>query len=97
VTDWVALLAGRKRSELASSLRALVESAVPDLQVISDPLARAMVRHGQLLDRVRRFQETYEFIVCAVNQLPPFDATLDWRKEIDGVKIEHYVAWMKSA
>lgn len=30
-----------------------------------------MVRHGQLLDRMRRFQETYEFVVCAVNQLPP--------------------------
>jgi amidase len=56
-----------------------------------------MVRHGQLLDRMRRFQETYEFIVCAVNQLPPFDATLDWPKEIDGVKMDHYVAWMKSA
>jgi len=60
-------------------------------------VARAMVRHGQLLDRMRRFQETYEFIVCAVNQLPPFDATLDWPKEIDGVKMEHDVAWMKSA
>jgi amidase len=46
---------------------------------------------------MRRFEETYEFIVCAVNQLPPFDATLDWPKEIDGVKMEHYVAWMKSA
>ena len=29
--------------------------------------------------------------------MPPFDATLDWPKEIAGVKMEHYVAWMKSA
>ena len=43
------------------------------------------------------FRRQYEFIVCAVNQVPPFDATLDWPKEIDGVKMEHYVAWMKSA
>jgi amidase len=67
------------------------------LALSSGEVARAMVRHGQLLDRMRRFQETYEFIVCAVNQLPPFDATLDWPKQIDGVKMEHYVAWMKSA
>jgi amidase len=32
-----------------------------------------------------------------VNQVPPFDATLDWPKTIAGVKMEHYVAWMKSA
>jgi amidase len=56
-----------------------------------------MVQHGQLLERVRRFQEKYEFILCAVNQVPPFDATLDWPKTIDGVTMEHYVAWMKSA
>jgi len=35
--------------------------------------------------------------VCAVNQVPPFDAMADWPHEIDGVKMEHYAAWMKSA
>jgi amidase len=34
---------------------------------------------------------------CVVNQVPPFDATLDWPKTIVNVKMEHYVAWMKSA
>jgi amidase len=36
-------------------------------------------------------------VICAVNQVPPFDAKLDWPKEIAGVKMEHYIAWMKSA
>jgi amidase len=36
-------------------------------------------------------------MLCAVNQVPPFDATLDWPKSVDGVPMEHYVAWMKSA
>jgi amidase len=67
--------------------RALTSAAVAD----------AMVRHAQLLERMRRFEATYEFTLCAVNQVPPFDATLDWPKEIDGVAMEHYVAWMKSA
>jgi len=67
------------------------------LALTSGDVARAMVQHGQLMDRMRRFQERYEFILCAVNQLPPFDATLDWPKTIEGVKMEHYIAWMKSA
>ena len=59
-------------------------------------IARAMIQHGELLDRMRRFHQTYPFIVCAVNQVPPFEATLDWPKSIDGVPMDHYIAWMKS-
>ena len=55
-----------------------------------------MVRQGQLLDRMRRFEERYAFTLCAVNQIPPFDAAIDWPKEIDGVAMEHYIAWQKS-
>jgi amidase len=62
----------------------------------SAAVAQAMVQHGQLLDRMRRFEERYAFTLCAVNQLPPFDAKLDWPKEIAGVKMEHYIAWQKS-
>jgi amidase len=43
------------------------------------------------------FFETHQFLICAVNQVAPFDATLDWPHEIAGVKMEHYAAWMKSA
>lgn len=66
-------------------------------RVTGADVARAMIQHGELMERVRRFQETYEFLLCAVNQLPPFDATLDWPKAIEGVKMTHYVEWMKSA
>jgi amidase len=66
-------------------------------RVSATDLAEAMIRHGQLLERMQRFQSRYEFWLCAVNQVPPFDATLDWPKEIEGVKMENYIAWMKSA
>ncbi len=36
-------------------------------------------------------------MLCAVNQVPPFDAALDWPKTIDGEAMENYVSWMKSA
>lgn len=75
----------------------VVEEVERGRALTSAAVAEAMIQHGQLLERVRRFQETYEFLLCAVNQVPPFDASLDWPKSIAGVKMEHYVAWMKSA
>jgi amidase len=60
-------------------------------------VAHALIRHADVMERMRRFQEKYEFIVCAVNQVLPFDATLDWPKDIEGTPMEHYIAWMKSA
>ena len=46
---------------------------------------------------MRAFQQKYEFLVCAVNQVPPFAADAPWPKSIDGVAMESYVAWMKTA
>jgi amidase len=60
-------------------------------------ISDAMVQHGAIMERMRRFQEKYQFTLCAVNQVPPFDATIDWPREIEAVKMENYVAWMKSA
>jgi len=60
-------------------------------------VADAIVQHSQLLERVRGFQDRYSFFICAATQVPPFDAALDWPKTIDGVEMDHYVAWMKSA
>ncbi|MGE5219343.1 MAG: amidase family protein, partial [Chloroflexota bacterium] len=50
-------------------------------------VANAMARHGELMQRMHRFHQRYEFLLCAVNQLPPFDAELSWPREIDGVKM----------
>jgi amidase len=60
-------------------------------------IAKAMSLHADLMQRMSRFQEKYEFVICAVNQVPPFDASIDWPREIEGVKMETYLDWMKSA
>ena len=60
-------------------------------------LADAAGKHRRLLDRISAFFDRYDFLICAVNQLPPFDASLDWPHEIEGVPMDHYCAWMKSA
>ena len=67
------------------------------LKLAAADVSRAMMAHSQLLERVRRFQEKYEFILCAVNQVPPFEASADWPRTINGVKMDDYLSWMKSA
>jgi amidase len=60
-------------------------------------LAHAVAAHRRLLARMDVFFAPRRFAVCAVNQVPPFDALLDWPHEVAGVPMEHYAAWMKSA
>jgi len=86
---------------LASNRDQLKPEAVFEIEagsrLTNSQVAQAFVKHGQLLERMRAFQQTHEFVVCAVNQVPPFDATLDWPHEVDGVRMQHYIEWMKSA
>jgi amidase len=57
----------------------------------------ALARHRTFLDTFRRFQERYPVIVCVVNQVPPFDVDIDWPHSIDGITMNSYTDWMKSA
>jgi amidase len=67
------------------------------LTINRDEVERALSRHRDLVDGFRRFQESFPFTVCVVNQVPPFDVDLDWPKTIDGVAMRSYTDWMKSA
>ena len=59
-------------------------------------LGASMRAWSALLDRVRRFQERYEFLVLPVSQVPPFDVDQPYVTEIDGVRMETYLDWMRS-
>jgi amidase len=60
-------------------------------------LARVEMRRTALYQRVREFLENFEFFVLPVNQVLPFDVTHHYPTEINGVKMENYLSWMKSA
>jgi amidase len=93
---WIMLggLLEKHRAELKPEAIWEIEAGA---SLTSADVARAMTKHAALLDRFRAFQETYEFLVCAVSQVPPFDASAHWPREIDGVRMDTYIAWMKSA
>ncbi len=59
-------------------------------------LGRAEIKRGELYQCMREFMQTHEFLICPVNQVPPFDVNCRWVQEINGVKMETYVDWMKS-
>lgn len=66
-------------------------------RILSGPdLGRVEMKRTQLYHRVREFMETFEFMVLPVSQVPPFDVKERWVKEINGVKMETYIDWMKS-
>ncbi len=94
--SWNALgpLLEKHRAEMKQEAVSEIESGA---WLSGSDIAKAMIQHRAIMERMRRFQEDYEFMICAVNQIPPFDATIDWPKEIETVKMENYVAWMKSA
>ncbi len=66
-------------------------------RVTAPQLAAAQAQHAAFLDRLRAFYERYDFLVCAVSQVAPFDVSLTWPREVAGVGMDTYVAWMKSA
>ncbi|MEN3363874.1 MAG: amidase, partial [Burkholderiales bacterium] len=59
-------------------------------------LARAEKLRTALFERMNRFMQTYDFIVFPVNQVPPFPVEQQYVTEIDGVKMDSYIDWMRS-
>ena len=60
-------------------------------------VASAEVVRSDVFRRMYDFFQDYDFLVCPVNQVPPFNVEIEYPTEIAGVEMEHYIAWMKSA
>jgi amidase len=60
-------------------------------------LGRVEMRRSALFQRMAGFLSKYEFFLMPVNQVLPFDVNQHYPTEISGVKMESYLAWMKSA
>lgn len=65
------------------------------LGLSASDVARAEVRRGELYQRVREFMETYEFLALPSSQVLPFPLEVEWIREIEGVRLETYIDWMK--
>lgn len=82
----------------ADKLNEYVHWHVQEGRKLTGPqLSRLEVKRTELYQRMRQFMEKYEFFVLPVNQVLPFDVKTRYPTEIAGVKMENYIAWMKSA
>ena len=66
------------------------------MRLTGPQIGQAERKRTELYHRVRRFMETYEFLVLPVSQVTPFDVRERYVKEINGTKMETYIDWMKS-
>jgi amidase len=57
---------------------------------------RAQTKYKEIVERMRRFMQRYEYFVLPVSQVPPFDVTQHWPTRIGDTKMETYIDWMKS-
>ena len=59
-------------------------------------IGAAETKRTALYERMRSFMQRYEFLILPVNQVPPFDVSLPYVTEVNGVAMDNYIDWMKS-
>ena len=75
----------------------VIWNAEQGLDLTGPQLARAEAKRTEIYHRMREFMSRYEFFVLPVNQVVPFSVDLDYPREINGVKMETYIDWQKTA
>ena len=89
------------RAELLKQHRHLIKETVvgeieTGLKLTGSEIGKAEEMRTAYYQRMQVFMDKYEFMVMPVNQVPPFDVTTEYPREIDGVQMETYIDWMKS-
>jgi len=81
-----------------SQLNEYIHWHVTEARKLTGPyLARLEAKRTALYQRLCNFKGEFDFFVLPVNQVLPFDINTHFPTEIAGVKMENYIAWMKSA
>jgi amidase len=95
---WIFAL--RYGSLLAEHRRQMKDTVVWNVEqgfkLTARDIGEAEIKRTRLYHRVREFMERHEFLVLPVTQVPPFDVTLPYVTEIEGVRLPTYVDWMRA-
>lgn len=78
------------KQSLADNIRAGASLSGADV-------AAAYTRRTALAETMRRFFQSYDVLVLPVSQVPPFPADQEFPTSINGVEMESYLDWMRSA
>ncbi len=86
-------LLDRERSRIKETVVWNIEAG----RALTGPqVGRAMRLHAALLERLYTFMQTYDYIVAPVSQVPPFPIEQRYVTEINGIKMQNYIEWMRS-
>ena len=66
------------------------------LKLNGEQIRWAATKRMEISQRMHDFTNTYDFLVCPVSQVPPFDVNTRYITEINGQKMKTYIDWMKS-
>ena len=72
----------------------LVKNIEHGLALSASDVARAERLRTELWERVRRFQERYDFIVTPTTAVGPFPVETIYPREINGVPMQNYIQWV---
>jgi amidase len=89
----VAPRVGSRRADVKDTIRWEIDRGE---RLTAAEIASALTRRTELFHRMRQFMERYAFFVLPTTQVPPFDVDVEFPTEIDGVRMETYIDWMKS-
>ncbi len=67
------------------------------LALTGEQVAEAQAQQSQCFERMQRFLTQYEYFICPVNQVLPFDVGTPYPTRIGGIQLGTYIDWMKSA
>ncbi len=86
----------RIRTHRASYKDTLLLEIEHGLTLTGADITRAESLHVAVWQRFQAFLERYEYFILPSTQLPPFDVNLPYPPEINGVKFDSYIDWMKT-
>ena len=72
----------------------LVKNIEYGLTLRASDIARGERKRTALWERVRRFQERYDFIVTPTTAVGPFPVETSYPREINGVPMANYIQWV---
>lgn len=83
----------RRREELKDTVVWNIERG---LALPGEQLARAVRLRGRVYELARGFFERHDVLCAPTSQVPPFDVTVDWPREVAGQPMSSYTEWMRS-
>jgi amidase len=87
-------LLDKHRNELKDTV---IWNAEQGLQITGPQLVRAEAKRTELYHRMREFFKKYDFLVLPTSQVAPFSIDQEFPSEINGIKMNTYIEWQKSA